>query len=209
MRKISPFILALVTSSAALPALAGHGHDDGYFDEARVISAVPQVERVNEPRQECRTDYVRENYSYREDRSPAGSIIGGIAGGLLGSTIGRGNGRVAAAAVGAGVGAVVGDRMSSNGRDNYGVRERPVESCVTVDNWRTVDRGYLVTYRYNGRDYTTVTNQHPGNSIRVRVDVEPADGVVVSQQFGAAPRQISYSEPNHGHGKHHRNRQYW
>jgi uncharacterized protein YcfJ len=207
MRKINSIVLMLATTSFAVPALADHGRDAGYFDEAQVLSAVPQVERVNEPRQECRTEYVRENYSYREDRSPTGSIIGGIAGGLLGSTIGRGNGRVAAAAVGAGVGAVVGDRISANQRDQYGSRERPVESCVSVDHWRTIERGYLVTYRYNGRDYDTVTNQHPGNTIRVRVAVEPVDSAVVSQ-FGAAPRQITYSEPRNNRGRHYQ-RQYW
>lgn len=209
MRSFNSYMLALVSVSVAMPALADHDRD-GYFDEAKVISAVPQVERVNEPRQECRTEYVRESYSVREDRSPTGSIIGGIAGGLLGSTIGRGNGRVAAAAVGAGVGAVVGDRMSANQRDSYGSRERPVERCVTVDNWHTVERGYLVTYRYNGRDYDTVTNQHPGQSIRVRVAVMPADSAVISQNFGAAPsqhyRQIGYGEPPRG--RHHQ-RQYW
>ncbi len=209
MRSFNSFSLALVIASFATPALADHDRD-GYFDEAKVISAVPQVERVNEPRQQCTTEYVRESYSIREDRSPTGSIIGGIAGGLLGSTIGRGNGRVAAAAVGAGVGAVVGDRISTNQRDSYSSRERPVERCVTVDNWRTVERGYLVTYRYNGRDYDTVTSHHPGETIRVRVAVMPADSAVISQNFGAAParsyRQIGFDDSHRG--RHHQ-RQYW
>ena len=31
--------------------------------------------------------------------------------------------------------------------------------------------GYDVTYRYGGREYTTRTDHHPGDRIRVRVDV--------------------------------------
>ena len=143
MRKAKMIIPALVSSMLALPAMA---HDDEYYDSARVISVTPQTERVNYPVEECHTEYVRESYS---SKSPMAAIIGGVAGGLLGSQIGKGNGRVAGAAVGAGVGAVVGDR------------------------WETVSRGYLVTYRYNGRTYTTVTDRDPGDRIDVRVSVGP------------------------------------
>ena len=33
--------------------------------------------------------------------------------------------------------------------------------------------GYDVTYEYAGRQFTTRTNYHPGDRIRVRVDVRP------------------------------------
>ncbi|HEU4707745.1 MAG TPA: glycine zipper 2TM domain-containing protein [Methylophilaceae bacterium] len=179
MRKtmIIPAVLAASFSVSAV-AMA----DEEYFDEARVISVTPQMERVNYPRQECHTEYVREATS---SRSPVGAIIGGIAGGLLGSQVGKGNGRVAGAAVGAGVGAVVGDRIGGSQQTGYATR--PVEHCAQVDNWETVNRGYLVTYRYNGRDYTTVTDSDPGDRIRVRVAVSPDD-----------LREIRYDEPRSG-----------
>ena len=108
-------ILSLTVSSIAMA-------DDDYEDRARVISVSPQTERINVPRQECRTEYVRE--SYNNQSSPAGAIIGGLAGGLLGNTVGRGNGRIAAAVVGAGVGAVVGDRIGNNSSNNGGTGVR-------------------------------------------------------------------------------------
>ncbi len=80
----------LMASAFATQAMA-----DDYFDTAPVLSVTPQVERVNSPRQECHTEYVRESYS--NNSSPAGAIIGGIAGGLLGSTIGKGDGKIAGA----------------------------------------------------------------------------------------------------------------
>lgn len=171
--KISMIISALMATSLSLPVMA----NDQYYDTAQVISVTPQVERVNTPQQSCQTEYVRE--SYTTERSPAGAIIGGIAGGLLGSAIGRGNGRIAGAAVGAGVGAVVGDRVGNNQTTTYS--DRPVQRCVTVDNWQTVNRGYLVTYRYNGRDYQTVTDTAPGNTIRVNVAVNAGEPVQYSQ----------------------------
>lgn len=186
----------------ALPVLiastmATHAMADDYFDSAPVLSVTPQMERVNTPRQECRTEYIREIVS--NNSSPAGAIIGGIAGGLLGSTIGKGDGSIAAAAIGAGVGAVVGDRMSNN--QTNGVVDRPIDRCVTVDNWQNVSRGYLVTYRYNGRDFTTVTDENPGSTIKVSVSVNDANRPAVQSTNYTTPSyynsfpQVIYREP--------------
>lgn len=170
--------------------------DDSFYEEVPVVSAVPQIERINSPRQECKTEILRESAAVSSS-SPLGSIVGGIAGGLLGSTIGQGNVRVAAAAVGAGVGAIVGDRVASN--TSVGVVERPIERCVMVDQWQELSRGYLVTYRYNGRDFTTVTNTQPGSTIKVRVavsDTNQSSSVnVISQPTYYLPPQVVYREP--------------
>jgi len=159
----------MLLSVIALPASA----DDVYYDTARVLSAMPQTERINSPRQECHTEYTRDSYYQSGDRDVAGSIIGGIAGGLIGSQIGKGKGRIAGAAVGAATGAIVGDRIDNSGRRDSGYSTRPVERCVQVDNWQTVNRGYLVTYRYNGRDYTTSMANDPGDTVSVRVSIAP------------------------------------
>lgn len=173
---------------------------DDYYDTATVISATPQVERVNMPRQECRTEYVREAYS--NSSSPAGAIIGGVAGGLLGSTIGKGDGKVAGAAIGAGVGAIVGDRVANN--QPNGVVDRPVDRCVSVDNWQSVSRGYLVTYRYNGHDFTTMTDEMPGSTIRIRVGINdanrPVGNIMPSSSYSTSTYytpvpQVVYREP--------------
>lgn len=176
---LAPVLMAAVF---ATPAMA----DDQYVDTARVLSVTPQTERVNVPRQECRTEYQQQSYSNGGDRSITGAVIGGIAGGLLGNTIGRGNGRIAAAAVGAGVGAIAGDRNGSSGNNVVSTRSVPVQSCYTVDSWQTVNSGYLVAYEYNGRTYNTVTSSHPGNYIDVNVAVAPNSRLV---------SQISYIEP--------------
>lgn len=177
-------ISALVAVGISLPAMAG----DEYYDQARVLSVTPQTERVNYPTQSCQTEYMQESYISHQS-SPLGAIIGGVAGGLLGSQVGRGNGRVAGAAVGAGIGAVVGDRMG-NSQPATSYTTRPVRRCVTVDNWQTVNRGYLVDYQYNGRNYTTVLDHNPGATIPVRVNVSAGYGVTDIDYY-----QHSYSVP--------------
>jgi uncharacterized protein YcfJ len=180
--RVKMLVPVLLTAVFALPAMAS----DQYADTARVLSSTPQMERVNMPRQECRTEYQQQSYR-NGDNSVAGALIGGIAGGLLGSTVGRGNGRVAAAAVGAGVGAIAGNSIANNQR-GYGVtRSVPVQSCYQVDNWQSVTTGYLVTYEYNGRTYTTVTNEQPGRYIDVNVAIEPRSRVI---------SQVNYVEPS-------------
>lgn len=184
-------LLGLMTATMALPGLINTAYaDDNYEDRARVISVTPQLQRVNSPRQECRTEYVRESVYEPRDRSIGGAILGGVAGGLLGHTVGRGNGKVAAAAVGAGIGAIVGDRVDNDrgygDRGRERVESRPVDHCVTVDNWQNVPAGYLVNYEYNGRQYSTVTDNDPGRFIPVSVQVR-SNGRV---------SQVSYNDGN-------------
>jgi uncharacterized protein YcfJ len=197
-KKTKLVVTAVMASLIALPALA----NDQYTDRGRVLSVTPQTERVNVPRQECRTEYQRQSVQeeYRDgNRSYTGSILGGIAGGLLGSTIGKGSGRVAAAAVGAGIGAVAGDRISNRPNSVTTTRTVPVESCYQVDNWQTVNTGYLVTYEYNGRTYTTVTNTQPGDYIDVNVSVSPRSQVVTSSRY---VETIQYNERDWDRGQH-------
>lgn len=194
--------LGLLAASVSLPALADHE----YEDRARVLSVTPQIERVNTPTQECRTEYVRKSYCEAPRRSNTGAIVGGIAGGLIGSRFGGGSGRIATAAVGAGLGAIVGDRYDN--RDvGYGrerVETRPVERCVTVDRWESITTGYLVNYEYNGRQYSTVTDRDPGRFIPVNVAVRPGSHVT---NVVYTPARWDDNRPP-GHRKH-RDRQYW
>lgn len=138
-----------------------------FDDSARVLSVTPQIEQYNQPRQECRTEYVQAP----QQRSAGGAIIGGIAGGLLGNQVGGGSGRTAATAVGAITGAIVGDRIENSG--NTGGSEQQVRQCRTVDHWETRTNGYAVTYEYHGRTYTSVMPYDPGDRVRLQVSITP------------------------------------
>jgi uncharacterized protein YcfJ len=94
----------------SLLSLFGTAYAADFTDTARVISATPVYERVNEPKRECWTESVQ---VAPKERSIGGAVLGGIAGGLLGSQIGGGHGSTVATGAGAVAGAVIGDRVAN------------------------------------------------------------------------------------------------
>lgn len=195
MRQLIGWSVVVMASSQVAMA-------DEFIDRARVLSVSPQVQQINQPHQECRTDYVQQSVYTQPSRSNTGAIIGGVAGGLLGSTIGKGNGRVVAAAVGAGVGAIVGDRVGNQTvYASERVVTRPVQQCVMVDQWQTVTTGYVVNYEYRGRHYSTVMDRHPGAFMDVAVKVKPH---AMHVQPAPAYRKAVMKEKGP-----HKQRQYW
>lgn len=122
---------------------------------------------------------------YRDGGSQAGrtvaTVIGGIAGAVLGSKVGDGSGRYVGTAVGSMVGGMAGRSIYDSSQRNRQVTRRgTVRVCDPVPansgDYRDEDerlQGYDVTYEYANRTYRTRTNYHPGDRIRVRVDVQP------------------------------------
>jgi len=180
---MSLFSILALTSTAVL---AGHDNDyarETYGDYARVSSVTPEYERVNNPRQECSSEYipgtVYRNEQADSGRSYTGTIVGGIAGALLGSRLGKGNGNRAATAAGAIAGAVIGDQIQESGRAArsgavYVEHGREVQRCRVVEHWDNRLIGYRVVYQYAGRSYSALLPQDPGRRIPVRVSVTPA-----------------------------------
>lgn len=200
---IKPLITAVTVTALALaaaPALADHdngwrgkGHSkyrtasysNAEYDYARVVRSQPIVRyvTVESPVRECWDDV--EYYSSDPyDRGPfndrtTSTIAGGLLGGVLGRQIGGGKGRDAMTVVGTLIGASIANDRADRRRDarGYATEEysRPVRRCNTNIETHQEERieGYRVTYRYNGRNYTTRTNSEPGRRIRVRVDVRP------------------------------------
>ena len=107
------------------------------------------------------------------------TAAGAVAGGVIGNQFGSGHGRDAATVAGAALGySVARDEQRRNDRYYGRYSERVVrteeERCRIETDYREEERvlGYDVAYRYNGRVYHTRTDSHPGDTIRVRVDVE-------------------------------------
>lgn len=127
-----------------------------------------------------------------------GKLLGALVGGALGNTIGKGDGRKATTIGGAVLGyAIAGSIQRQNhsgsgygyggynggGYDNdynngYGYGDSGYYNsprCQIVTEYRRDRRvvGYDVTYDYRGRTQHVRSAVNPGNSIRVRVDVQP------------------------------------
>lgn len=191
-------VAALAVALAAPAAQAGdHGphrwrddyrdrDDRGDYDWAKVLDVDPIVRRirVEEPRRECWDESRYEpGRTRREGASTSGGmILGGIIGGAIGNQIGRGDGRRAATVAGALIGSAIGhDAAERRGPPRYYEepgREYTVERCDVRYETRYDERieGYDVEYEYNGRSYRTRLPYDPGDRIRVRVGVQPAEG---------------------------------
>lgn len=174
--------LTVTTVALAAPppwSNSRHNRGDGY-DYARVVHVEPIVHRVRveTPRRECwdETRYV-ESRPHLSDPAVGGrTLLGGIIGGVIGHQFGSGRGRDAATIAGAVIGSGVG-YDSARRRAEVGTQERVVQRCATRyerDYEERID-GYRVTYEYNGREFTTRLPYDPGDRMRVRVDVAPAE----------------------------------
>ena len=131
------------------------GRENVRFAYADVLRANPTYEAVRriEAREECGGEVVPPHE--RENRTPIGPISGGLAGARV-----RRAARASA------------DEMASDGVDAR-ARCRTVEVEVESDERRI--SGYDVEYRYKGDLYMSHMDYDPGNKLRVRVTVAPAD----------------------------------
>ena len=177
----------IVIASLLATTLLG-AQAETFTDNARVLRAEPMLENVNLPRNECRTHWVPErgpradaDYGPRQDHQIGGAILGGVAGGVIGHQIGAGSGKDAATALGVMLGAVAGDRLANRDQNRSAVdryddrRGREVQTCRTVYDSESRVTGYRVAYEYRGQQYSTVTRNHPGNLLRVRVSIDPVE----------------------------------
>jgi len=153
-----------------------------FYVEGRVISATPIYESYwyYRSRGEARRDHYRETCRvrdievYRSGRSggPAGAIIGGAIGAHVGSNAGHSTESAVVGAIAGGViGSVIGNEID---RDHGTVHYRVERDCDT--RYRHEQReliGYDVRYRYNGREFSLQTQQHPGRYVQLKVEVQP------------------------------------
>jgi uncharacterized protein YcfJ len=205
MKRATLAVLTLALAGSFAPAMAQRGerwgHDGPRSDTARVLHVEPLFRMRDREyvRQECWNERTGRNEAgyyrdddgrlYREgrDSNKAGAVIGAIVGGVLGNQVGDGRGRTAATIAGAAAGAAVGARAGDRDDDRYddyayyrsddGIERR----CRTVTTYAARDRRgdrFRVTYAYGGQTYRTVTDYHPGRSMRVLVDVQPQDNRV-------------------------------
>jgi uncharacterized protein YcfJ len=174
----------MLLTALALTLIAGsvHAQDSGYppppngdgnthFGWADVLRVDPSygVTRTEVPQQQC---YDQPVVRREGGNSAAGTVLGAVIGGVLGHTVGKGDGRTAATVVGAVAGGAVGNNVS--GSREYNSTETRCQNVSTVSEQRRIV-GYDVEYRYRGEVYVSRLNYDPGERLRVRVSVEPAD----------------------------------
>lgn len=171
------FPATLSLAATALFAAAG-GQAATSYEYAPVLSSTPiyRVVEISTPRQECWQEEVVRQQPYRSESATPG-LLGMVIGGALGNAVGN---HKSSQRVGAVVGAVLGGSIARDIARNSAAAGAPVvvdtvERCRTVNAARQEEKlvGYDVSYGYNGSEYTVRMPEDPGQTVRVRVDVEP------------------------------------
>lgn len=183
--RLRPALFALCgcALSLALPGAAATNATNTYTAYADVVKVEPVVEERASLDQNCDATQARafrDNYRrYRdleEDRPKRRvlpTVIGSLIGGAIGNQFGGGAGRKIFTAIGAIAGASVANgsshrrhRHENDPYAGYNIDQHECEPTTTQ-----VHTGYLVTYRYDGRLYTSRMEDHPGDRVRVTVRV--------------------------------------
>ncbi len=181
--------LALLASLTAFTSYAfADENPNGFYVWANVVDVTPIVstETIRTPTSHCKL--VREERRRvvrdRRDRRRDGvlpALFGSVIGGVIGNQFGSGNGKRAMTVVGALAGASIAsssrdrDYHKSNDRDYEYYEPEPRRVCHTSYEIEEVEQveGYHVTYKYLGREFEKVTEEHPGRRLRVYVTVDP------------------------------------
>ena len=185
-------IIGLALALATGGALADHRDSDRndnrprhrdsqrFFAEGRVIYAEPIYEtyyyresRSSHDRIEiCRTRDV-EIERHSRGGNPGATIIGGAIGATVGSHSGNSpESQVLGAIAGGLIGGAIGHELG--GRGETTIRYRTERECeVEYRHRRRELIGYEVRYRYNGREFITFMDRHPGRYVELQVEVTP------------------------------------
>lgn len=182
--RVDPVIVSGYRDGRARAGQRCHSRQDGYY---------AGDDRYEDGQGGYRDDgYRNDGYHDGGDRSGSetgrnvATVVGGVVGAVLGSKVGGGSARYATAAVGSMVGGMAGRKVYDN--SHAPSRAGVVTVCEPEstgypapsdgDYYRVDDSrvgAYDVTYEYAGRRYVTRMDHHPGDTVRVRVDVSPAE----------------------------------
>ncbi len=171
-------------AQSSRPAPPTQRDDNAHYTWADVLRVDPVYEdngASSQPTLPCYEEQVPLRTPPPEDDSgkrTAGGVIGAIVGGILGHTVGKGDGRKVATAGGVVAGAVVGSNVAANGE-----HEQAESPKYTIerrcpggnDNSQRHIVAYDVEYRYRADGYTSRLAYDPGDRLRVKVTVSPAD----------------------------------
>ena len=176
MNKMFLPVLALALAVGAAHAQNGRyadGDTNTHYGWADVLRVDPVygVSRTEVPRQECYDEPVVRREG---GNTTAGTVLGAVIGGVLGNTVGKGDGRKAATVAGAVAGGAVGHGVASRGQREYEDTVTRCREVRAISEQRRV-MGYDVEYRYHGEVYVSRLNYDPGERLRVRVSVAPAE----------------------------------
>lgn len=182
IRGAGAVLAALTISLGSSVVIAGGYKHNSFSDHAYVTNVQPiyRTVRISTPQEECWEQEVYHQPQHVSHGSAGSTIVGGIIGGVIGHQIGKkvngGRGKNGGAILGTLIGAAVGHEKGGHKHVSHGGYTTVESHCETVETYHTEERveGYRVTYEYNGEVFHTRMKHHPGDRIRVKVQVTPS-----------------------------------
>ncbi|MBN7797844.1 glycine zipper 2TM domain-containing protein [Parahaliea mediterranea] len=161
--------IALLLGAAPLA-----GHAQSHYVDVPVVEVEPLLRTVTDriPHERCYDERVK--LLYAGPHSPTPGLVGALVGGSVAGALGHNSRKQPLiAGMGALVGASIGTDMAHrhNARARY-LTERRCEVDYELRDRREVS-GYRVAYRYGDSIYHTRMDYRPGDTIRLRVDLQP------------------------------------
>lgn len=144
---------------------------------AKVTHVQPITQMIEQyiPQKHCWNEPIRYKQPKAHRQNNSGAIIGTIVGGAIGNNISR-HGR-SGTIIGAVIGASVGHNLTkqNNPRPRPNSFHRNQRRCQMTERVSYQEKviGYDVSYRYQGNEYQTQMDHHPGRKIRVKMSVQP------------------------------------
>jgi uncharacterized protein YcfJ len=170
----------LLASCASICTISASGQTTYEYGDVIETRPVYQIVEISEPMEQCwEEEVVIDRYPSRSgSRTPV--LVSTIIGGALGNAVGNGkSNKQIGAVVGALLGHSIGrDIVTDRNRSRNAVRDyETVQRCETAYEQFEEERlvGYQVTYLYNGEEYSVRTDSDPGDRIRLRVSIQPAN----------------------------------
>jgi uncharacterized protein YcfJ len=172
--------LSAQTSAVAAPAPNDESAHYGWAAVLRVdpVYDEPPAAAAGTAQQECWEEQVPVGSESAADgdhgRRTVATMIGAVVGGLLGNQVGKGDGRRAATVAGAVAGGVVGNQVGAE-RPRYTTQRRCRQTGGGSASGPRHVVAYDVEYRYRGEVFTSRLGFDPGDRLRVKVSVTPAE----------------------------------
>ena len=179
-------LLALMVGASLSMSAEAREPSSSYYVSAPVVAVDPITTRrtVEHPVRQCRVERTsyRETHHHDYERRRSDQdlflpgLLGGIVGGLVGNQFGGGNGKKALTVVGALAGSSIARDAARNAhRHSYRERPREREVCSTRYETEVIEdvTAYDVTYEYGGQYFEKRMSHDPGESVRIRVAIEP------------------------------------